>query len=127
MNFNVDINLEYDYLRVVYEIIIADLRVNKKMIEKEINIIILKFENLKKKIQTNPKEILPLIRKLIEKTEELQKKFTEIDKKENTLYEEFTKRCNQLKIIDKEFNFESLKLFCEKKIDNLLLHFYIFL
>ena len=73
MNFNVDINLEYDYLRVVYEIIIADLRVNKKMIEKEINIIILKFENLKKKIQTNPKEILPLLRKLIEKSEELQK------------------------------------------------------
>ena len=125
MNFNVDINLEYDYLRVVYEIIIADLRVNKKMIEKEINIIILKFENLKKKIQTNPKEILPLIRKLIEKTEELQKKFTEIDKKENTLYEEFTKRCNQLKIIDKEFNFENLKLFCEKKIDNLLLDYFL--
>ena len=98
MNFNVDINLEYDYLRVVYEIIIADLRVNKKMIEKEINTIILKFENLKKKIQTNPKEILPLLRKLIEKSEELQKKFTEIDKKENILYEEFTKRCNQLKI-----------------------------
>ena len=57
MNCNVDINLEYDYLRVVYEIIIADLRVNKKMIEKEINTIILKFENLKKKIQTNTKKI----------------------------------------------------------------------
>ena len=125
MNCNVDINLEYDYLRVVYEIIIANLRVNKKMIEKEINTIILKYENLKKKLETNQNEVLPILRKLIEKTEELQKKFEEIDKKENTLYEEFTKRSNQLKIIDQDFNFENLKVFCEKKIDNLLLDYFL--
>ena len=63
MNCNVDINLEYDYLRVVYEIIIADLRVNKKMIEKEINTIILKFENLKKKNSNKSKRDITIIKK----------------------------------------------------------------
>ena len=50
MFFKPDLNLEYDYIRVVYEVISSDLRQNKKIIEKDLNTIAVRFTHLKKKL-----------------------------------------------------------------------------
>ena len=51
-----DIKLENEYLRIVYEIILTNLRNNKKILEKELILIKNKFEILCKKKENNNKE-----------------------------------------------------------------------
>lgn len=68
-----DIRFEYDYIRIVYEVITLNLRTNKKIIEKEINYIVNKIQGLKKKPGTLA-ENASLIKTLVIKAEGLQKK-----------------------------------------------------
>ena len=68
-----DIGFEYDYIRIVYEVITLKLRTNKKIIEKEINYIGNKLLGIKKK-PGSISENMQLIKTLIAKTENLQKK-----------------------------------------------------
>jgi hypothetical protein len=68
-----DIGFEYDYIRIVYEVITLKLRTNKKIIEKEINYISIKLQGIKKK-PGSINENAQLIKTLITKTDNLQKK-----------------------------------------------------
>ena len=68
-----DIGFEYDYVRIVYEVITLKLRTNKKLIEKEINYIMNKIQGIKKKPGTLAENIT-LVKNLLSKTDNLQKK-----------------------------------------------------
>ena len=68
-----DIGFEYDYVRIVYEVITLKLRTNKKLIEKEINYIMNKIQGIKKKPGTLAENI-KLVKNLLSKTDNLQKK-----------------------------------------------------
>jgi hypothetical protein len=72
MDFRPDLTFEYDYIRIVYEVILSKLRVNKKVIEKEINTILLRINNLKKK--TNISDTLTSVKALITKLNDLETK-----------------------------------------------------
>lgn len=125
MNYKPDLNLEYNYIRVVYEVILSDLRNNKKIIEKELNTIVIRVSNLKKKASTI-NENIKVIQTLIQKTNDLQSKFNEISQKEDLLYNCLKDRIKQLEMLDDQnYSFDNLKLFCEKKISNLLLDFFL--
>lgn len=71
--FRPDLSFEYDYIRIVYEVILGNLRTNKKIMEKEITTIITKIQNLKKKEQNNTK-CLQMINNLLSKLDEVEKK-----------------------------------------------------
>jgi len=68
-----DIKFENNYIRIVYEVITANLRTNKKIIEKEINYILIKISGLKKK-PGSLKDNLALVKSLIKKAKDLQDK-----------------------------------------------------
>lgn len=126
MNFKPDLNLEYDYIRVVYEVILSDLRVNKKIIEKDLNTIKVRLGHLKKKLNTSTADAVSALHGLINKATDLQMKYGEIIKKEDLLYDSFQERIHQLEMLDEShYNFDNLKIFCEKKINNLLLDFFL--
>lgn len=78
MDFKPDITFEYDYIRIVYEFILANLRTNKKIIEKDLLTIVNRIQNLKKK-QTN--EVGTVVKNLINKINEVEKKVNIINKK----------------------------------------------
>lgn len=123
MEYRPDLNFEYDYIRIVYEVILANLRTNKKIIEKELNTIVTRVQNLKKKPLS---EHLPVIKTLLTKINEMESKYEEISKEEDNLYTCLKERITQLQTIDeKNYSFENLKLFCEKKLSNLLLDFFL--
>jgi hypothetical protein len=73
MDFRPDISFEYDYIRIVYEVILSNLRTNKKIIEKDINTVVIRLQNLKKK-QGNTSEILSGVKNLILKVTDLEEK-----------------------------------------------------
>jgi hypothetical protein len=73
MDFRPDISFEYDYIRIVYEVILSNLRTNKKIIEKELNSIVLRIQNLKKK-GGNLLETLTAVKNLIQKVTDLENK-----------------------------------------------------
>ena len=73
MNFRPDISFEYDYIRIVYEVILSNLRTNKKIIEKDLNTIVTRLQNLKKK-QGGALEIQTSIKYLLQKVEDLESK-----------------------------------------------------
>lgn len=125
MNFKPDLNLEYNYIRVVYEVILSDLRNNKKIIEKELNTIVVRVTNLKKK--SSPiNENIKVIKALMQKANDLQSKFNDISQKEELLYNCLKDRIKQLEMLDDQnYSFDNLKLFCQKKISNLLLDFFL--
>jgi hypothetical protein len=58
-----DIKLENEYLRIVYEIILTNIRNNKKILEKELILIKNKYESLCKKENNNKEEMLNNIKK----------------------------------------------------------------
>ena len=95
MNFKPDLNLEYDYIRVVYEVILSDLRVNKKIIEKDLNTIKVRLGHLKKKLNTSTADAVSALHGLINKATDLQMKYGEIIKKEDLLYDSFQERIHQ--------------------------------
>lgn len=74
MDFRADISFEYDYIRIVYEVILANLRTNKKSVEKDLNTIVLRLQNLKKKHSSsnNPSETLTGVKNLIQKVNDLE-------------------------------------------------------
>ena len=71
MDFRPDLTFEYDYIRIVYEVILSKLRINKKIVEKEINTIVLRINNLKKKT-SNAAEVLSIVKGLITKLNDLE-------------------------------------------------------
>ncbi len=73
MDFRPDISFEYDYIRIVYEVILSNLRTNKKVIEKDLNTIVTRIQNLKKK-QSGASEIQTSIKNLLQKIEDLENK-----------------------------------------------------
>ena len=73
MDFRPDISFEYDYIRIVYEVILSNLRTNKKIIEKDLNTIVTRIQNLKKK-QGGASEIQTSIKNLLQKIEDLETK-----------------------------------------------------
>ena len=73
MDFRPDVSLEYDYIRIVYEVILSNLRTNKKIVEKDINSIVLRIQNLKKKGGSLP-ETLAAVKNLIQKVTDLETK-----------------------------------------------------
>jgi hypothetical protein len=73
MEFRPDISFEYDYIRIVYEVILGNLRTNKKIVEKDLNIVVTRLQNLKKK-QSNITEISTTVKNLLNKLQELEKK-----------------------------------------------------
>lgn len=79
MDFRPDLTFEYDYIRIVYEVILSNLRTNKKIVEKDINTVVTKLQNLKKK-QANPTDILSTVNSLIQKVNELETKVFSIIK-----------------------------------------------
>ena len=65
MVYRPDISFEYHYIRIVYQVIFANFRNNKKIVEKEINYVLTKIRNIKKKVSlTVGVEIKGLISKL---------------------------------------------------------------
>lgn len=126
MNFKPDLNIEYDYVKVVFEVTIYELRSNKKILEKELKTIIMKTTNLKKKLTSNTADVESSLKTLIKKAKELKKKFQEICIKENFLYNTFNERLEQLELINKsKYSMENLKLFCDKKMNNLLTDYFL--
>ncbi len=127
-----DIGFEYDYIRIVYEVITLKLRTNKKIIEKEINYISNKLQGIKKK-PGSINENVQLIKNLITKTDNLQKKvknslnqYDEICREEEFMYNCLHERLNQLQLIDdNNYNFENLKGYFTKKLNHLLLDFFL--
>jgi len=75
MEFRPDLSFEYDYIRIVYEVILANLRTNKKIVEKDLTTIVTRIQNLKKK-QTGIDEIIAIIDNLLNKLDDLEKKVT---------------------------------------------------
>jgi hypothetical protein len=73
MEFQPDLSFEYDYIRIVYEVILGNLRTNKKIVEKDITTIITRLQNLKKKPQPTEKS-LTIVNSLIIKLDELENK-----------------------------------------------------
>ncbi len=73
MDFRPDISFEYDYIRIVYEVILSNLRTNKKIVEKDLNTIVTRLQNIKKK-QGNTQEISNLVKNLIQKVSDLELK-----------------------------------------------------
>lgn len=73
MDFRPDISFEYDYIRIVYEVILSNLRTNKKVVEKDLNTVVLRLQNLKKK-QGNMQDIALGVKNLITKVQELERK-----------------------------------------------------
>jgi hypothetical protein len=73
MELKPDIGYEYDYIRIVYEVILSNMRTNKKIIEKDLNFILTRIQNLKKK-GGNISETIHAVKVLIEKVNELEKK-----------------------------------------------------
>jgi hypothetical protein len=73
MEFRPDISFEYDYIRIVYEVILGNLRTNKKIVEKDLNTVVTRLQNLKKK-QSNINEISTTVKNLLNKLQELEKK-----------------------------------------------------
>ena len=73
MDFRPDVSLEYDYIRIVYEVILSNLRTNKKIVEKDINSIVLRVQNLKKKGGSLP-ETLAAVKNLTQKVTDLETK-----------------------------------------------------
>lgn len=119
-----DIKLENEYLRIVYEIILTNLRNNKKILEKELILIKNKYESLCKKENKNKEEMLNNIKKLKNKIEKIKIKYKEIDKKEEELFYEFEKRLNNLEDIEKNNkNLDKIKSFTESKINTILLDY----
>ena len=119
-----DIKLENEYLRIVYEIILTNLRNNKKILEKELILIKNKYESLCKKENNNKEEMLNNIKKLKNKIEKIKIKYKEIDKKEEELFYEFEKRLNNLEDIEKNNkNLDKIKSFTESKINTILLDY----
>ena len=80
MEFRPDISFEYDYIRIVYEVILANLRTNKKIVEKDITTIITRLQNLKKK-QSGLNETLSIVNNLLIKLDELEIKVFYLNKK----------------------------------------------
>jgi hypothetical protein len=125
MEYRPDISFEYDYIRIVYEVILANLRTNKKIIEKEINYILSKIQNLKKK-QMSLVELGTHVNGLIIKLDELEKKYDQICKEEDVLYTCLRERISLLQTIDNNnYTYENLKLYCSKKMNNLLLDYFL--
>lgn len=126
MDYRPDISFEYDYIRVVYEVILSNLRTNKKIVEKELNITLTRLQNMKKKPPNNLSEALNIVKGLIQKVNELENKYDEICREEDLLYSSLKERINQLQLIDeKNYSFDNLKIFCEKKLNNFLLEFFL--
>lgn len=73
MELKPDISYEYDYIRIVYEVILSNMRTNKKIIEKDLNFILTKIQNLKKKGGNIP-ETITAVNSLIEKVKDLETK-----------------------------------------------------
>lgn len=128
-----DIHFEYDYVRVVYEFILSKLRINKKIVEKEMNTIILKLSQIKKKI-TQDKQISIDVEKIfdtmLKKINDLEKKYCCLQNEEDAIYVCLEERIKQLKLLDfteekktsKDISIQ-VKSFCEKKLNNILLEF----
>jgi macrophage erythroblast attacher len=125
MDYKPDISFEYDYIRIVYEVILSNLRTNKKIVEKELTTIVTRLQNAKKKVMSSP-EIIVLVKQLITKTEELERKYELICHDEDILYNCLKERISQLQLIDSNnYSFDNLKTFCSRKINNLLLDFFL--
>jgi macrophage erythroblast attacher len=125
MDYRPDISFEYDYIRIVYEVIQSNLRTNKKVVEKDLTTVVTRLQNAKKKGVASP-EMLGLVKQLISKTEELERKYDQICKDEDLLYECLRERISQLQMIDGgNYTFENLKTFCTRKMGNLLLDFFL--
>jgi uncharacterized protein (UPF0305 family) len=73
MEFRPDLSFEYDYIRIVYEVILSNLRTNKKIVEKDITTIVARVQNLKKK-QSNIEDTITTINNLLNKLDDLEKK-----------------------------------------------------
>jgi hypothetical protein len=73
MDFRPDISFEYDYIRIVYEVILSNLRTNKKIIEKDISTVVTRLQNLKKK-QGGASEIQTAIKNLCQRVEDMEAK-----------------------------------------------------
>lgn len=133
-----DINYEYDYIRIVYEYIVTRLRANKKLIEKELTLVVNKLSQIKKKIATEKKigpEIEKILDVMLRKLGDLESKYEEIQKEEDSLYNCFEERLNTIKIIDlKPYEtktvssseiYNALKTFIARKFNNLVLDFFL--
>jgi hypothetical protein len=84
-----------------------------------------RLQNAKKKQMTNP-EMMSLVKQLITKTDELERKYDQICKDEDILYDCLKDRISQLQMIDeKNYTYDNLKIFCSRKINNLLLDFFL--
>jgi hypothetical protein len=130
-----DIHFEYDYVKVVYEFILSKLRMNKKIVEKELNVIILKLSQVKKKINQD-KHISPEIEKLfdtmVRKISELENKYLTLKEEEDCVYNCMEERLKDLKLIDFSEDKKNekqvaiqVKQFTEKKTNNLLLEYFL--
>jgi hypothetical protein len=73
MDFRPDISFEYDYIRIVYEVILSNLRTNKKIIEKDLSTLVTRLQNLKKK-QGGASDIQASIKILCQKVEDMEAK-----------------------------------------------------
>ena len=136
-----DIKYENNYIRIVYEVITTNLRTNKKIIEKEINNIVNKVSSIKKK-PGSLKDSLVTIKSLIKKSKELQEKVkssitfyinilfkykhNKLCIEEDNIYDSLRERFTEIKLIEADtFTYDNLRIFCEKKINNLMLDFFL--
>lgn len=120
-----DITFEYDYIRVVYELIISNLRVTKKQVEKELNLILNKLNSIRKK-KPGVEESRATVLGLISKVEQLESKYERICSEELSLSNCLSERLSSLRLIDGgNYTYENVKFFCDKKLNNLLLEFFL--
>lgn len=137
MNIKPSIKYEFDYIKVVYEHILSKIRINKKIIEKDLSTIILKLSQIKKKLNndlsssTNTltlnnsilQENTKIFQIMIKKLDDLDKKYEELSKEEDILLICLEERLSDVFFLSKATSETDISLYCEKKMKNLILDF----
>lgn len=129
-----DVKLESDYIKIVYEVITSNLRTNKKIIEKELNSIVNKIIAFKKK-PSSIKDYSTVVKSLLKRLKELKAKVS-IDVsyikynaqmiEEEKTYNNIQERLQDIRLIEgANYSFDNLKLFYNKKINSLILDFFL--
>lgn len=116
---------ENEYIKISIEYLITKLRTNKKLIEKEISLILMRISQIKKKISEGKitLEIENLFEIILKRLNQLEVKQNEIEKEEIILYDYLFQRINNLIIKENDYNY--ISILSQKKLNYFFLEFFI--